>query len=179
MKGMISTKSREYGVRIQCKLIVDNAAPDSESFHTECDETVSLCSVDLALDSVSMVGTTDMTPATSAAIEENNDNLNLSEDHIRMLRWSASMGDRRALAELKAVEDKIAERDSIEYQNKLRWCAAMGDAASIAKLNSKASNSRWSAGCEKEEPKNIGSSKRSLMKPKRRSSFRLPKLSLR
>ena len=173
MKGMISSKSQECGGHIRCVLIVDNAAPDSECYNRDRDDDESVVST---TESCQTVETADLTATTSAAIIDV-ENLDLSEDHVRMLRWSASMGDRRALAELKAVEDKIAERDSLEYQKKLRWCAAMGDAASIAKRNAAESNSRWTAGNEKTGRKDVSpKGMMGLMKPMRRGSYKLPKL---
>ncbi|KAL3927393.1 MAG: hypothetical protein SGBAC_013105 [Bacillariaceae sp.] len=113
MSGMISNKSKQFGVSVDCVLVVDNAVLDFETFNDdECG------------------------PATQCqqAALRNND-IDVSEDHIRTLRWSASMGDRKALAGLSAVEEHRAKRDTIEYENKLRWCATMGDTASLLKLN--------------------------------------------
>ncbi|KAL3929068.1 MAG: hypothetical protein SGBAC_012371 [Bacillariaceae sp.] len=169
MSGMISKKSKEIGATVDCVLVVDNALPDSESFN-ECASS-SHCSVVSTSDSVATVDTATMTTCVS---EELHNNLDISEDHIRMLRWSASMGGRKALAELEAVEEYQAKRDSIEYEKKLRWCAAMGDTVSIRKLNAASNNSRWSAGCAEQERKPVPS-KRSLVQPKRRPSFRLSK----
>ncbi|CAJ1935217.1 unnamed protein product [Cylindrotheca closterium] len=170
MKGMISNKSKECGFRIDCVLIVDNAVPDSES-HYECESVRSQRSVASAAISVATAETADMTVATSAAPAHKD--LDLSDEHIRMLRWSASMGVHTALTELKAVEGRIAERDAADYEKKLRWSAAMGDTTSMAKLNAGNKSSRWSAGCAADERKPVPSKRSLLMQPKRRPSFRL------
>eukprot|EP00980_Cylindrotheca_fusiformis_P027740 scaffold22540_cov137-Cylindrotheca_fusiformis.AAC.1 len=154
MIGMLREKSNEAGMTLQAVLVVDNAVPDAKSFSSSSADDSSDHSV-------------------ASDISEDLD----ASSNMEMLRWSASMGDKRSIAKLKAAEESRREMvpPNELYMNKLRWSASMGDAASMAILKQE---NRWCASIDQSTVSSQDSAK-PLKKPRRRLSLTMAKLKIK
>jgi hypothetical protein len=137
ISGMIRDMSQEFGISFHLVLVVDNPVPNADSYRDSDDSVAS---------------------GRSESLD--------SSEHMRILRWSASMGDKRSLARMKAAEEPRMEWSCSECMIKLRWSASMGDAASITMLKKE---KRWSEKNDQSTQSLKGSAK-PLRVPRRRHS---------